>query len=282
MLKVIAENYKGEQIELSNNPCFELLNVEGLNPTPASLAFTELAGIDGARFNSGRRTKRNIVITLAYNPPIEANRNLVYKYFPTKTPVKLYFATESRNVYINGYTETNEVAFFTRNEQSVLSIICPNPYFRSNEKINVDFSNTINLFEFPFAIDEAGIEFSEIIKVSNVIVNAGDISTGAIFTLTARTSQILNPVIYNNTTNQYFGLNVDLMQGDVITINTNAGEKSVTLTQDGVTTSIVNARQSGSKWLQLIAGDNEISYSCDEGAENLSVNVVSAACYEGL
>ena len=282
MIKVTVENHKGERLKLTDSELADVINITGLNPTAANLIFTDLAGVDGARYNSGKREKRNIVIVLSYKPPIEINRNLIYKYFPTNTAVRLYFETDSKSVFIDGYVETNEVELFTQNEQSQISIICPDPYFKSTNTIDVDFSNTISLFEFPFNIPVEGIEFSEIIKVSNVVINAGDISTGAIFTLTARTSQILNPVIYNNTTNEFFGLNVDLMQGDVITINTHSGRKSVTLLHNGEVKNILSTRQSGSKWLQLIAGENEISYSCDEGAANLDVNVVTAACYEGV
>lgn len=282
MITIIAENYKGEQIQLTDSALFDVINVTGLNPVKADLIFTDLAGRDGARYNSGRRPKRNIVLTLVYKAPIEDNRNLIYKYFPTNTFVRLYFKTESKDVYIDGYTEANEVGLFTKQEQSHISIICPSPYFRDTEQIDVDFAKTISLFEFPFAIAEEGIEFSRIERASSIVINAGEISTGAIFTLTALTSQILNPTIYNHTTNEYFGLLVDLEQGDVIEINTYAGEKSATLRRDGVITSIVSARSEGSKWLQLAAGENEISFSCDEGASNLSVKVQSAACFEGL
>lgn len=603
MLTVIAENYKGEKIQLTDSIYGDVINITGLNPSKADLIFTDLAGMDGSRYNSGRRTRRNIVITLAYKPPIEENRNIIYRYFPTNTAVRLHFKTDSRSVYIDGYVEANEVTLFTNKEQSQISIICGDPYFKSADAINVNFSNTISLFEFPFNIDKLffsaegakietsspnsagknsltiyekstqdgtpspdnpievksvgdsgnleitacgnqlanlpdietnnngitwicvngvvtvkgtstfistssnflayymptgtagtfyvsggnnkitvymyikrangateyiynksftldgteqivrlymqieagvtvddtiypmlnvgnkalpfeaykgntaiittalplcsvgdvcdelvynsdgtakiikrtylidnlalsytgancniysatspytlvnssgkcthtdiylysgedkehyftydtavrvylpkehnvnasdikliavlktpqeipltadeaaqieslftlynaqGIEFSEILQASSVAINAGDISTGAIFTLTARTSQILNPRIYNTTTNEYFGLNVDLMQGDVITISTYKGSKSALLNHDGEITNVINKRQAGSKWLQLAAGVNEISYSCDEGKSNLDVKINSTACFEGL
>lgn len=282
MIKVSVENHKGEKLELTDSAIADVINITGLNPTTANLIFTDLAGVDGARYNSGKREKRNIVLTLSYKTPVEYNRNLIYKYFPTNTAVKLYFETDSRSVYIDGYVEANEVELFTLNEQSQISIICPDPYFKDTNTTDVNFSNTISLFEFPFSISAEGVEFSKIVKVSSVVINAGDISTGAIFTLTARTSQILNPVVYNKTTNEKFGLNIDLEQGDVITINTHSGRKSVTLTKDGTTTNILSARQTGSKWLQLVAGENEISYLCDEGASNLDVNVTTEACFEGV
>ena len=282
MLTVIAENYKGEQMQLTNSDLFDVINVAGLNPVKGNLIMTDLAGTDGASYNSGRIPRRNIVITIAYRPPIETNRNLIYGYFPINKKIRLYFKTETKSVWIDGYTEANEVGLFTKSEQSQISIICPNPFFKSSEEIDVDFSGTIALFEFPFAIEAAGIEFSRIERRASVVINAGQISTGAIFKLQARTSQILNPTIYNETTNEYFGLLVDMDQGDEIIINTFTGEKSVILRREGVETNIIGRRSSGSKWLQLVAGDNILSYSCDEGAANLSVKVLSAACYEGL
>lgn len=282
MIQLSVRNHKGELLKLTDSAFADVINIIGLNPTPANLILTELAGVDGARYNSGRRQQRNVVITLAYRPPIENNRNAIYKYFPTNTAVRLYLVSESRNVYIDGYVESNEVELFSQNEQSQISVICPDPYFRSAKKNDVNFSSTISLFQFPFSIPAEGVEFSKVVKVSTVVINAGDISTGAIFTLSARASQILNPVIYNNTTNEYFGLDIALDQGDTVIINTHRGNKSVILIRDGVATNILADRKSGSKWLQLAAGENEISYSCDEGAENLDVNIVTEACFEGV
>lgn len=282
MINVIVENYKGEKIQLTNSDLCDVINITGLNPVTANLIMTDLAGTDGSSYNSGRIPRRNIVITLSYKAPIENNRNRIYDHFPINKKLRLYFKTETKNVWIDGYTEANEVGLFSKSEQSQISIICPFPFFRSGDEIDVDFSGTVALFEFPFAIEAAGIEFSRIERRSSVVINAGQISTGAIFTLTARTSQILNPTIYNETTNEYFGLLVDMDQGDVITINTFKGEKSAILRRGGVETNVVGRRSIGSKWLQLAAGENELSYSCDEGGENLSVKIMSAACYEGL
>lgn len=282
MISVVVENYQGEKLQLTGNKNFELSHIDGLNPPTASIVLTDLAGMDGAIFNSARLPKRNIVLTIVYQPPIEENRNLIYKYFPVKAPLRLYFETETKSVWIDGYTEANEVGLFSKSQQSKISIVCPNPYFKDGNEIDVDFSNLLSLFEFPFTIDAEGVEFSSIERASSTIVNMGTVSTGAIFTLTATTSQILNPTIYNETTNEYFGLNVDMDQGDIIVINTHKGEKSAILKKDGTITSVVGSRSSGSKWLQLAAGENKISYDCDEGSAGLQVSIQTTINYEGL
>jgi hypothetical protein len=38
----------------------------------------------------------------------------------------------------------------------------------------------------------------------------------------------------------------------------------------------------GSTWIQLIPGNNEISYECDEGSANVVVTVTATKCFEGV
>ena len=112
--------------------------------------------------------------------------------------------------------------------------------------------------------------------------NAGDVATGAIITFTALANGVKNPTFYNRTNGTFFGLTFTMQSGDVITINTQQGEKGVTLLRGGVKTSIVNSRSAGSTWLVFEPGENEISYGADEGATSLRVLLQSVQKYEGV
>ena len=70
--------------------------------------------------------------------------------------------------------------------------------------------------------------------------------------------------------------------GDTITVNTQQGEKSVTLLRNGETTNILSKRQSGSSWITFDPGVNEISYSADVGQTVLNVTVSAVQKYEGV
>lgn len=282
MFTLIVENEKGDQLELTNNENYDVIEVDGLNPPTAAINTVEISGIDGARFNSSRIETRNIVITLNIKPPIEANRIVLYKYIRVKRYIKVYYKNEHRDVFAEGYVETFENNLFDMVQQPQISIICPNPFWKSTSELQVGFSNTISLFEFPFSIPSAGIEFSQIQRLTTTYINVGDVATGAIIQFYATTNQILNPKFYNRTTGQFFGLDFDMYEGDVITVNTQQGEKSVTLLRDGVKTNILSDRTQGSSWITFEPGENEISYGADHGQSNLKVSVIAVQKYEGV
>lgn len=282
MYTLIVENEQGEQLELTQNQNYDVLEVDGLNPPTAAINTVEIAGVDGARFNSSRIQTRNIVIMLNIKPPIEINRLELYKYFRVKRYIKVYYKNDNRNVFAEGYVETFENNLFGMTQQPQISIICPNPFWKSVSELQVEFSNTVSLFEFPFSIPSEGIEFSTIQRIITTYINAGDVATGAIIKFYATTDQILNPKFYNRTTGQFFGLDLEMNQGDVITINTQQGEKSVTLLRDGVITNILSDRTLGSTWIIFEPGENEISYGADQGQNNLNVSVIAVQKYEGV
>lgn len=282
MFTLIVENESNEQLELTNSEAYDVIKIDGLTPSGATINTSSVAGLDGTRFNSASIAQRNLVIYLNIKSPVEENRQQLYKYFRVKRKCKIYFKNQNRDVFIEGYVETFEADLFGMTQQPQISIICPEPFFKAVDEILVEFSNTLALFEFPFSIPEEGIEFSRIESMTTKYINAGDIETGAIITLSALSNQILNPIIYNRTSNEFFKLAVDLSEGDTLVINTNKGEKSVRLIKSGVETNLLNKITSGSTWLQFQPGVNEISYDADEGAANLKVNVAIAQKYGGV
>lgn len=282
MFNLSVRNAKGEILDLTNDRRYDLYNIDGLNPTPATLNFSQLANYDGSIYNSGQLGNRNIVLYIKIHNDAESNRINLYKYFQLKKMIRIFYENNTRSVYIDGYVETFETEYFSMNEVVQISIICPNPYWKADEETQIDFSNTIDLFEFPFSIPEEGIEFSRIEYITTAYINNGEIESGMTIEFRANTSQILNPKFINRTTQEYFALNFDMNAGDIIRVNTRRGEKSVMLIRDGVETNIINDMQTGSKWVHLAPGLNELSYECDEGQANLTVYVYATKCYEGV
>ncbi|WP_027297041.1 phage tail domain-containing protein [Robinsoniella sp. KNHs210] len=118
--------------------------------------------------------------------------------------------------------------------QAQISILCPQPYFKSIDELVKEFSSTESLFEFPFAIEKPGIEFSRMtILAKENIINQGDAETGVVIELFSQ-GTVINPVIYNLTTRETLKLKVTMQTADLIRINTISGEKSVVLQRDGI------------------------------------------------
>ena len=282
MIFTKVKTAKNNVLDFTNSNKYCLYDIDGLNPVTATINTTEFATSDGAMFNSSRIGTRNIVLYIKIFPDIEKNRLNLYSFFKIKSDVTLYFRHDSLNVYITGKVESFELDHFSNSQVAQISILCADPYFRSAESQLIEFSNVISLFEFPFSIAEEGIEFSRIEKVKTKIINAGEMATGVTVQLYASTDKIFNPVIYNLTNNTYFGLNFDMNKGDLIIITTHFNNKKVTLLRDGVETNILYAVQDGSTWLQLESGENELSYSCDDGENNLTVSVEYTELFEGV
>lgn len=283
MLHVIAENKYNQQINLTENGNYALLSVGGLTPPAATINTAVIATSDGAVFNSSRLETRNIVLTIAPLNSVETNRINLYQYFKAKQYIKLYLENNTRSVWIDGYIETMDGDLYSDAEQMQISIICPDPFFKDTTTGLYTFSNVVSLFSFPFSIAETpGVPISEISEyVEIAITNNSDYETGVIISMLAN-GEVVNPTIYNMTTNENFSLNITLQAGDEITIDTRRGHKSVTLTRNAVVTNILNDMTENSEWLNLVVGDNIFSYTADTGAEYLDISVTLQPIYEGM
>lgn len=283
MLHVIAENKYEQQINLTANGNYALLSVGGLTPPAATINTAVIATSDGAVFNSSRLGMRNIVLTIAPLNSIERSRINLYTYFKSKQYIKLYLENNTRSVWIDGYIESIDGDLYSDTEQMQISIICPDPYFKDTETGRYTFSNVESLFSFPFAIEETpGIPISQLSDFVHIaITNNSDDETGVLIHMIAN-GAVVNPTIYNTTTNENFSLNITLQAGDEINIDTRRGKKSVTLTRDAVITNILNDMTQNSEWLNLIVGDNIFTYTATSGAQNLDITVYLQPVYEGV
>lgn len=282
MYTLIAENKYGEQLEITNNPRYVITDIDGLYPPEGVINTTQVANMDGSVFNSSHINDRVITITMAINGPAEANRLLLYRYFKTKYPVRLYYKNGVRDVYIDGYVSKFSVEYFEKKQTAQIEISCPMTLFRAVKESVTEFANIENMFVFPFAIEVAGIPFSEIaLGEQKTIINGGDVETGVIIKLNAL-GTVLNPKIYNVDTSDRMTLSVEMQAGDEITINTRKKEKSITLLRDGVQTNIVGKLYAGSTWFNLIPGDNIFTYEADEFPEHLQCIFIINNQFEGV
>lgn len=300
---VTVTNYLGESLllELSNpwEVGIAITKIEGLGPVKASINSTEISSGDGARFNSARIGARNIVFTfrLLEAPTVEDSRQKTYKYFPVKTNVTLLFETDNRLCQITGYVESNKPNIFSEEEDTQISIICPNPYFISMENggmNSVVFFGSEPAFEFPFSnesLTEPLIVFGNIkLRQEEVVLYDGDSQVGFTIKMHAL-GEARQITIYNTKTRESMKIDTDILKeitgsgiiaGDEITISTIKGDKHVTLLRDGEEINILNALGKDVDWFQLAKGDNRFAYICEYGAENLEFSINYQTLYEGV
>ena len=277
-----AENHRGEVIDLSTNPNYILYKIEGLQPPTVNVNVSDNATSDGSTFNSARANSRNIVIYVAIKGIVEESRINLYKYFPLKKKIKLYYKNDTRDVYIEGYVELIECDLFSASQVAQISIICPQPYFKGVDELVSYFSDISSLLQFPFSIASSGIEFSAITtNIRKSIINTGDIESGIIIRLYAIGS-VVNPIVYDVFNRTYIKLNLTMLADDEIIINTYKGEKSITLVRNGLSSNVIGYMAADSTWLTLQSGDNVFTYDAESGNSNLQLTFTTSVLYGGV
>ena len=270
MFTLKIENRFGQILELTHNKNYTVTKVEGLNPPKGRINLSNVAGMDGALFNSSKVETRNIVLTVLPQGSVEQNRLELYKFAQVAQWCKIYYSNGSLDVMIEGYVETIEGSLFNRPQTIQISILCPQPYFVGLHEIYNDISTLVSAIEFPIAIEASGIDFSYLRKNGLVsVLNSGDVKSGIIVHITAR-GEVSNPTIYANGVGS-FGLNVDLINHDQIIINTNSGERSVKMIRDSVETNIIDKVKPNPTWFVLQPGENIFSYEAEIGQDLLSI-----------
>ena len=84
-------------------------------------------------------------------------------------------------------------------------------------------------------------------------------------------------------TGDYIALDFTMQEADLITIDTRAGEKTITLTRNAVRTNIFNALVRGSTWLQLDFNGGVYAYEVGSGnAGDLVVTINHTNIFEGV
>ena len=284
MFELILENENGDQLTFSQNSPFTVVDITGLNPPEATINTSQLALIDGAKFNSSKLEMRQIEVAFAIEYQAAKNRIEVYKVLKSKQYVKLYYNGDYRKVFIEGYISSIDISYFEMKQIVTCSILCPSPYFKEAAQVVSELLNVINMFHFPFSsTEEPQIVFGYISNdIGITIENDGDVECGMIITLYAREA-VTNPKIFNYVTQDYFGLNFSMQKADQITIDTRQGEKTVTLQRGGVKSNIFNSVIQGSTWLQLPASGGTFVYEVQSGsAANLAVSFSHFNLYEGV
>lgn len=277
MFEFSVQNDKGEILELTENPNYNVTQITGLTPAGCTINTAAVAGMDGETFNSARINKRNITITIIPEYPIEQNRNMLYRYFPEKKKIRLFYENDIRNVYIDGYVESMESDLFTKKQSYQISILCPNPFFVDTQETGV-FSCVpeIRLLEFPYSAED--MEMSEIATGGFTLNNPGTVPSGALFhvSITAPTESL---TIY--TDSGFLGIKEHLQAFDNVYIRTTTKEKAIWLERGGTVTNLLPKRVSGMTWAQVEPGANHYRVEVDTPTGYI-MDVTYRVLYEGV
>jgi hypothetical protein len=218
--------------------------------------------MDGEQYHSSRRSARNIKITLGLEPDyalmdVKTLRDQLYSFFMPKTVALMtyhLFDKFSNNILentldleIEGRIETFESPLFTADPVVDISLICYDPDFIDPNPVTVN-ANTINTG-----------------GTGETISYEGTVDTGVVFKLMPD-RDVTDLTIYHRPPDQSI-VNINfatpLAAGDVLTISSIPGSKSVVKTSGGVDTSVLFGYSPQSGWIELQPGDNLIQVIVD-------------------
>jgi len=296
-------NHLGEVLTLvMRNPelsGFFIKGITGLGPCKSIINTTDSPSIDGTFFNSVRISPRNVVFDLGFldNPgeelSIETIRQQSYRFFPMKKPISIKIVTDNREGTTIGYVESNEPVIFSKEENTIISIMCPSSFFEGDSIITT-FTGVTPEFEFPFenlsTTEPLMIMSTLSIDTVKSVFYTGDEATG-IFIHVNFTGPVNDLIIYNLNLSQQMAINSakvialtgsDFVAGDQLFISTKKGAKSITLIRNGISYNLLNALGVTADWFTVERGDNVFTYTADSGLANMQFTIEHTLLYLGL
>jgi hypothetical protein len=228
---------------------YSIQDIDGLDPVKATIVSSAFAQIDGEQYQSSRREKRNIILTLGYEPDysvgtVQDLRKKLYNFFMPKQRVLLrFFQTGEPVVQIYGRVESLDSSKFQKEPRAVISILCFDPDFYD-----------------PTPIVFGGNTTSSTVETTHVY--PGSVETGIIFRLLVDRA-LTEFTIYHRPADDTlrslnFSLAGGLVSGDVVSISTIPGNKFVTLTRGGVSSSVLYGISPQSNWINFFQGTNKL------------------------
>ncbi|WP_346896105.1 phage distal tail protein [Clostridium sp. UBA7503] len=261
----------GKILEIGKDKLYKLINIEGISSSEYSVDIVNNAQFDGGTVKSKRVESRLITITAEYpsTEDTETRRQNLIRFFNPYLTGKLYVNYSGVKRVIN-----YEVAGFKDSRENlydplkfIINLICPNPFFKDEREFSKNMAGKINSITVPFTIPARGMIMSaKVLRQEATIINNGDKDTGLIISFMAK-GEVSNPKIENLTTGKFLRIVVDLMPGDILTINTNKGTKRIELNGKNISQKMDRS----SSFIDMQVGENILKYSADKGYTNLNV-----------
>lgn len=302
-MRIVKIKNNDNTIELTHNERkWQLLSIKGTNPPNTQLNKSNVVGGHGSIYNSSRNEDRQIVLVLRINGNVEKNRLDLYKYLSTNEYVTLYYKTENIDVYIEGYIVNNDCDPNSDNTLMQITINCLEPFFNDINKVVIDMSSEVDVFEFKVnesSDDEVGYfnitqtyENEEyvggipitMVELNNIstLRNTGQIDLGLLIKIQCLT-EVVNPKITNEyTPSEFIGLNYTFNPNDIIYFDTHFGKEEIYMIRNNQKINLINYILPNITWLQLKVGVQRFIHTADSGVMDMLVTYEYTPQYKGV
>ncbi len=289
--KLTYINSRGETLEFSITSVFHCnvsKDVTGIAGIDNTIYKTKSMGQHGDTYISQRYEARDITIVGNINSRDKDRvlelRRQVEKILNAELEAKLIYTYKDFvrviDCKVDGRPQFKRGKVFM---QYSIPITCCNPFWREEAEAKKDIAAWVSSWEFDFEIPEEGIELGY--REPSVIVNVyneGDVKSGMRVEFRA-VGTVVNPVLLNVDTQEYLKLiDTTMVEGDVITINTEYGSKGATLTRGGEVLDYFRHIDVDSTFMQLAIGDNVFRYDAESGVTALEATIYHNNKYLGV
>lgn len=268
---------------------FFLMYSEGIYNTENNVYMSDNIMTDGGTYQGSVAKPRNIILVVMPKP-----ENMIYN-LEERDALRLLFKKGEIGTLI--YTEdgvSREIEYVTESiERSrrgshpfTISLICPNPMFVDLNPTVVSMSNWLDGFEFPHEfIGEEEFGTLSLVRSVNIVNDVAANNIGLTITINVSGS-VTNPSITRIESDEtiYIGSQAKpftMNTGDVLVITTGKNNKHVKRIRNGVTTEVNEYLTEDSVFIQLMYGNNNITYSADSGEDYMAIDISYAFEYEG-
>ena len=241
-----------------------VFNLTGLGSPKATVSGVSGPTYDGVRGYFVRADARHILLTLAVTArgdAEEVSKKKIYDYFPVKGQIKFQVLTDETEVYSWAIVESVEMNQFSKVENAVISLYCPDPYW-----IYVDEIDTWGYYG-PWPGEGHDIPYAGNVPVGGTFVIYCPGPLGDWFTLS------------NNQTGELFSLDFTSLtgsgdyidHGDKIIISTKLGQKHINLYTYNTLwkANLISCVDPASDWLKVVFDHNHLTMGADSlGAPN--------------
>lgn len=270
-MKLIYQSKWGGTLNLTDNPYFYLTNVDGMTAATESLSSIVIGGVDGDIVNNAQAQPRGIIMDfrIKSDANVEDAKRAILEIIKLKQQGTLLWTQNGRTLTIQGIVAAVVMPRFNNAVTMQVTLHCEQPFWEDLNEIITEINEIKNLHYFtddPYDMlyfPEEGIAFGVYDPArTQTFYNAGDVAVGVIIEILAYKT-VTNPILYF--AEGFFGVGyaekpLVMVAGDVLRIDTKVGEKSVTL--NGV--NVFNHIKPRSTWLELEAGENEITINSDD------------------
>jgi len=238
--------------DLKHSNPYNIKNVSGLDAEDIISRYYPASG--PFKYYNLALPTRTIVLNVSMNPRFSQGetysdlREALYKkiLYVRQATVSLWFkngATTVARVY--GFIKKIEAPFFEKSPEVTITIECPDPMLKAPAAVNIDVNG----------LDPNNTLISDFLSTA---------PHGFWFQMTVLTAGDLTYTWKDpNDANWSFTVTVTsaFQVNDIIQFSSEYGQKRLTLTRSGVTTSLANKIIPGSVWPILFPGDNRIQVS---------------------